>query len=139
MQFSSRDGQQTVRLDFKAIPISADYVPAHPKSPIYSESTILDTHGAKTVAPYALTCKPGGYVTITYQVVDMLSPTLTVSMRIASSSGKTVKSIALGTQPNKTVLTYLSKCGLGKGKYKYSVLATDLAGNKASKIGRRTA
>ena len=138
VELSAGDGEKNVSLRFEALGATEDYKPRHPFSPTYSESTILDTHGAKTVAPYALTCKPGGYVTITYQVVDLLSPTLTVSIRITSSSGKTVKSIALGTQPNKTVLTSLWKCGLGKGKYRYSVLATDLAGNKASKIGRNS-
>jgi flagellar hook assembly protein FlgD len=77
-------------------------------------------------------------VTVNYQVADKLSPSASVSLRIRNAVGKTVKTISLGEQDTGKVLTYLWKCPLGKGKYKYSILATDLAGNKASKTGTNT-
>jgi len=107
-------------------------------SPVYGASVILDTVGPKTLAPYKLACKRGGYVTVNYQVADKLSPSASVSLRIRNAVGKTVKTISLGEQDTGKVLTYLWKCPLGKGKYKYSILATDLAGNKASKAGTNT-
>jgi hypothetical protein len=104
-------------------------------SPTYSASIILDTRGPKTVAPYRLTAKRGGYVTVSYQVDDTYSPTASVSLELRSSAGKKLKAIPLGEQATGKLFTYLLKVNLGKGKYRYAVLATDLAGNKASKVG----
>ena len=104
-------------------------------SPIYRETITLDTVGPKTVAPYKLACKKGGYVTVSYQVDDTCSPTATVSLQARNAKGKTLKTVALGAQDTGKLVTYLWQPGLAKGTYKYAILATDLAGNKASKVG----
>ena len=108
------------------------------KSPVYTVTVTLDTKGPKTVAPYKLTCKKGGYVTVSYQVDDNCSPTATVSLQARSAKGKALKTVKLGTQDTGKLFTYLWKCNLGKGNYKYAILATDLAGNKASMVGTNT-
>lgn len=61
-----------------------------------------------------------------------------MSLRVTSAKGKTVSTASIGEQETGKLLTYLWKCNLGKGKYEYSILATDLAGNKASKAGKNT-
>jgi hypothetical protein len=104
-------------------------------SPIYTATVTLDTRGPRTVAPYRLTAKKGGYVTVSYQAQDELSPTATVSIQLRSSAGKKLKTIHLGDQETGKLLTYLLKVSLPNGAYKYAVLATDLAGNAASKVG----
>lgn len=104
-------------------------------SPTFSATVILDTTGPKTIAPYRLTAKKGGYATVSYQADDALSPTADVSLQLRSPAGKKLKTIALGEQETGKLLTHLLKVTLAKGTYKYAVLATDLAGNTAAKVG----
>ena len=104
--------------------------------PRYAGKITLDTHSPKTIAPYPIACKKGGYASVSFQVDDKLSPTADVSLLIKSAAGKTVKKVSIGQKDTGKLLVYLWKCPLGKGKYTYSILATDLAGNDTSKPGK---
>ena len=124
------DGLKNIGLHFEEWDVSP-----HAVSPEYTNTVTLDTHGPQTLAPYRLSCGQRGYVTFSYQVDDALSPTADVSLHLRSSTGKKLKAVPLGEQETGKLLAYLWKCTLPKGKYKYSILATDLAGNNAAKIG----
>ena len=95
-------------------------------SPVYTVQVTLDTVGPKTVAPYKLSCKRGGYVTVSYQVDDSISPTATVSLQARNAKGKTLRTVDLGVQDTGKLVTYLWQPGFAKGGYKYAILATDL-------------
>jgi len=106
------------------------------RSAAYSGDLVLDTHGPKTLAPYPLSCRKGGYATITYEADDALSPTADISLLVTNARGKKVTTVSLGEQQTGEVLRYLWKCPLAPGAYKYSIRATDLAGNEAAKVGK---
>ena len=128
---TSGDGEKQLELQYRL-----DKPTGSVWSPTFKGTVTVDTHGPKTIAPYPLSCKRGGYATVSYQVDDTASPKADVSLRVTNSKGKTVSSASIGEQETGKLLTYLWKCNLGAGKYKYSILATDLAGNKASKAGK---
>jgi hypothetical protein len=101
--------------------------------PSFAHQVTLDTHRPTTVAHDPLTCRRGDYVAVSYQADDNLSPTATVSLRITNAKGKTVAKVRLGTVPTGRQLAYAWQCRLSRGAYRYAILATDLAGNKAAK------
>lgn len=135
---SPGDGQKQLALRFRLDALVNYSTPMSYWGPTFDCTVNLDTHGPKTIAPYPLSCKRGGYATVSYQVDDSASPKADVSLRVTNSKGKTVAKASIGEQETGKLLTYLWKCPLGAGKYKYSILATDLAGNKASKAGKNT-
>lgn len=104
-------------------------------SPTYLATVTLDTQAPTTIAPKALSCKKGGYATVSFQANDALSPTVDVSLLVTNSKGKKVATASMGEQETGKLVSYLWKCSLAPGKYKYAIVATDLAGNKTSKPG----
>ena len=134
------DGEKLVMLQFLYTAVDYNSIDGMVtlRSPVYKGAVTLDTRGPKTIAPYPLSCRKNGYATITYQADDALSPTVKVSLSVMNAKGKKVAKASLGEQETGKVLSYLWRCPLGPGKYKYSILATDLAGNKAAKAGRNT-
>ena len=48
------------------------------------------------------------------------------------------KTLTVGTKAVNVGLTHSYRCKLAKGKYKWKVYATDLAGNKQTKPASRT-
>jgi hypothetical protein len=97
----------------------------------------IDTLGPKTLAPKSASVRRGGYVTLKYRVNDVRpgSPTATVTIKIKTLSGKTVKQVALKNRPVNTDLGYRFRCTLPKRVYKFYVLATDTAGNRQTRTG----
>ena len=95
---------------------------------------IVDTVAPTTLAPSAASVVKGKKATLKYQVNDA-SPNLGTAsavIKIKNSAGKVVKTLkptaAAVNAPQKASFT----CKLAKGKYKFSVTATDAAGNRSS-------
>jgi photosystem II stability/assembly factor-like uncharacterized protein len=98
----------------------------------------IDT-GLPTTTASAATVKANKVVSLKFEVMDP-KPTCgqaTVTIKIKKGT-KTVKTLKVGVVVTNKALTYKYKAKLKKGSYTYSVLATDVAGNKATKIGSAT-
>ena len=59
-----------------------------------------------------------------------------VTIKVTTSKGKLLHAISLGQQPIDTVIKIPFAWTMKAGRYRYKVLATDLAGNPQGKIGR---
>lgn len=79
--------------------------------------------------------KRGARVKLAYEVDDSVSPSATAALKITDPHGKVVKAVKLGLKPTGAWKTYSFVCRLPRGTYRYSVLATDLAGNQQVKAG----
>ena len=83
------------------------------------------------------TVASGKKVRLRYRVEDTLSPQAKVRLRIRKGS-KTVTTLSLGRKATGRDLTCSWRCRLAKGRYTWTVLATDLAGNaQARTVTRR--
>jgi hypothetical protein len=99
---------------------------------------MIDTGLPQTTAK-AATVKANKVVSLKFTVADP-APTCgqaTVTIKIKKGA-KTVKTLKVGLKATNTALTYKYKAKLKKGRYSYSVWATDVAGNKATSIGSAT-
>lgn len=85
----------------------------------------IDNRPPTTFAVNSVSVDKGKWVTVRYKVAD-LTPTAKVAVRV---SGSTTKTFNRGSQPTNKVLSFRFK--LPPGQYTYTVLATDLAGNRA--------
>jgi hypothetical protein len=96
----------------------------------------IDTSVPRTSAsPAAVTA--GKTVTLRFRVNDAQPSCGTAVVLIQiRKSGRTVKTVALGTRPMNAPLTYRFKAALAKGAYVWRVQATDVAGNKAVSLGQ---
>jgi subtilisin family serine protease len=122
--------------------VAVDLGPAGPDT-IYGWGRILlpavprDTTGPVTKASDA-SVKRGGKAALPYRVNDAgfsVGPAR-VTIVIKNKAGKVVKT--LGPSDNKpmcTALKWAFTCKLAKGTYRFTVKATDKAGNKATKLG----
>jgi len=98
-------------------------------------STNLDTLGPVTLAPEALSAASGGRATLRFVVRDNLSPTAQVRLRVANQAGQTVSVVKLGEVPTGRAVSRSIAVKLPRGRYRYHVMATDLAGNAQRKAG----
>jgi len=95
-----------------------------------------------TYAPRSACCKRYANVTLRFRVTDNLSPKARVV--IAFKRGGTIrKTMSCGWRltwpgPPSPNARKTFRCTLPKGKYKFIVRATDLAGNKATRLGNNT-
>ena len=88
-----------------------------------------------STAATAAVVKAGRTVKLKYVVSDPLPSVGEADVTIQIRKGaKVVKTIDAGVRPTNTRLAYAYKAKLKKGVYTWRVLATDLAGNAASKI-----
>jgi beta propeller repeat protein len=104
-------------------------------SPLLWEKIILDMTPPITRAPWAVAVTKGTRATLPYRVNDALSPRATVTIRVKTLAGKTVKTLPLGKHATGKTLTTSFVCNLARGKYRFYVSGTDLAGNAATSIG----
>ena len=98
----------------------------------------IDTRGPTTQAPRPSTVVRGFWPVFSYRADDLLSPRADITIRIADQTGRTRHLIALGWQP--TDLSHHTgmlvwRCWLPVGTYRYTVLATDRAGNTQTQAG----
>lgn len=100
----------------------------------------IDTRRPVTKAPYPASVHRYAYVRLYYRVNDAApnAGTADVKIKIKTLAGTVKKTITLDDRRVNTLLSYRFKCTLAKRTYRFSVYATDLAGNKQAKVGRNT-
>jgi LmbE family N-acetylglucosaminyl deacetylase len=100
----------------------------------------IDTRKPTPKAAYKASVKRGKKVTLRYQISDVApnGGPAKVTIKIKTKTGKTVKTFNLTNRKVNTVLKYQFRCNLKKGSYRFSVYATDAAGNQQSKIATNT-
>ncbi len=96
----------------------------------------LDTRRPTPKAPYAATVKRGSSCGLRYEVVDPTpgSPTAKVKIVILNAHGRQVWATTLGSRSVNKNLTCRFRCTLARGAYRFSVYATDAAGNTQTKV-----
>ena len=95
-----------------------------------------DSSRPTTRAPRAAAVRRQHTAALKYEVRDATpnAGTATVVIVIKNRHGKVVKRLHLGTQPVNTALTARFTCTLRAGAYRFSVRATDAAGNTQSVV-----
>jgi len=104
-------------------------------TPVITFSVCLDSHGPTTQAPAVVSVKRGHTGLVRFQVKDGLSPRAAVTIAIRNRAGTCVKLIRMSSRPTNTAQVRRFTCKLKRGTYRYTVLATDLAGNRQVKAG----
>jgi len=105
-----------------------------PISPQYSDTTTLDTRPPVTYAPSSASGSKGTYIKLKFKVTDNLSPKARVVIKI--KRGTTLKkTLKLGLRATGKLRSTSFKCDLPRGTYRFTVYATDLAGNRATTRG----
>lgn len=97
--------------------------------------TVLDTVGPITLAPDAVQAVQGQAATFAFSVKDDLSPKASVRLAVSDTKGSVVKTARLGSCRTGVRVTRRVTLGLPRGHYRFTVLATDLAGNAQRHAG----
>jgi photosystem II stability/assembly factor-like uncharacterized protein len=97
--------------------------------------TRIDSQAPRTIA-YAATIKRNRTVALAFKASDPPKGCgkATITLKIYKGS-KLKKSLAVGQRATNVKATYKWHCGLAAGAYTIKVYATDLAGNRQSKVG----
>ena len=97
----------------------------------------IDTRPPRVVANWAAQVRRGHTAGLRYDVSDPRpgSPTATVTIRIRTSADRLVKTLVARNVAVDERLTTRFLCNLAKGRYRFSIYATDAAGNAQSKVG----
>jgi hypothetical protein len=96
----------------------------------------IDTCGPATLAPSAARVKQRRMAVLRYEVRDATpsAGTADVTITLKDRRGRVVKRLALGSRPVNTALTARFRCALRPGTYRFSVRATDAAGNPQANV-----
>ncbi|MFA4966038.1 MAG: hypothetical protein WC709_10465 [Thermoleophilia bacterium] len=94
----------------------------------------IDGAGPRTTA-WETSVRRGARASLRYRVND-LTPTASVRLVIRTRAGAVRKVFRLGPRVTGTPLVYRFRCYLARGVYRYTVYATDEAGNRQSLAGR---
>ena len=91
----------------------------------------IDETKPQPVAPFQASVRRGHVVTLRFRVNDgwPKTGTATVTLRITTNKGKTVKTIIFTGKQVNASLTYSFRCTFKKGTYRFFVSAKDAAGN----------
>lgn len=128
------DGERSVYMRFAE-------TPGGPAT-TWSDAITLDRTGPVTRAPEPSTVAKGGYAKLKYGATDLIGPDGMFTIKIRTLSGRPVKTLRCGWQttwqagweaPHWHMKRF--RCTLSRGTYRFSVYATDMAGNKQSKVG----
>ena len=97
----------------------------------------IDTARPTTKAPYRASVRRNHRVTLKYKVVDPLPNSGKAKARIIirNKNGRIVARLAWRTVTVNELKGWRYFCKLKPGTYRFSVYATDLAGNKQVKVG----
>ena len=106
-----------------------------PVEEIASAEVAIDTQGPDARAPRRTAVRRGATAALAYRVIDALSPRATVTIRIATLGGRTIKTVTRRDRRTNVTLEYAFRCWLARGTYRFTVTARDLAGNRQSHIG----
>jgi photosystem II stability/assembly factor-like uncharacterized protein len=98
---------------------------------VKSAKVDIDTLRPTPRAPYTSRVARGRTAALRYMIADPRpgSPTASVTVRVRNGRGKTVKLVSLKARKVDVWLAYSFRCSLAKGTYRFSVSATDAAGN----------
>ncbi len=105
---------------------------------VRSTNVNIDTHGPQTKALRSFSVKRGKTATFRYSVLEpnptgvAMSPIAKVKL-VITLKGKVKKTLTLPARASNGILRYRWTCKLNRGKYKWSIQATDKAGNSQSK------
>ncbi len=101
---------------------------------------LIDTRRPTPIAKWADATVRGARTALRFYVRDPRpgSPTATVTIRIHNAHGVLVKKAVLAGVTVDRALSYGFTCRLAKGAYRFSVAATDAAGNAATVVGVNT-
>ena len=82
----------------------------------------------------------GRIATLRFKVIDPRpgSPTASVVITIRNAAGRTVKTLRLPRRAVNTALRARFRCTLAPGRYRFSVSATDAAGNRQTTVAGNT-
>lgn len=99
----------------------------------------LDETAPVTYAPRSACCKRYTEVTLRFRVTDGQSPKAKVVI-VITQAGRVVKSLSCGWRltyhgPRSPDARKTFRCALPKGRYRFTVEAEDLAGNRATVLG----
>jgi hypothetical protein len=97
----------------------------------------IDTREPTTEAPSAATVQRYRMATLRYRVLDAApnGGKADVAIKINNGRGKVVKTLAYKGQAVNLLLSARFACTLPRGKYRFFVYATDLAGNQQASLG----
>jgi beta propeller repeat protein len=127
---TSGDGLKTVSVTYAAL--------SGAPSPTIFASITLDTHGPTIRVPAAVTVTKGTTAAIGYRVTDNLAPRAAVAIRVLNAKGEVVKVFVVGKAATGVFHEVKFVCELPVGSYTVHATATDLAGNKQTKLGTNT-
>lgn len=97
-------------------------------------ATVVVDRGKPVVrTPRAASCRRGTIAVVPFRVRDALSPKVRVTVRIATLSGRTLRTYGPRRVPTGAG-DLAFPCTLAKGTYRFSVYARDLAGNRQVKV-----
>ena len=105
--------------------------------PVKTYAVRVDTHRPTTSAPKSSSVRRGGAATLAFKVGDAAPNAgwATVTIKIRNAHGRVVKSLNVGKKSVNKALSSRFICKLAKGTYRFSVYATDAAGNAQAKVG----
>jgi hypothetical protein len=94
----------------------------------------IDTRPPTPVAKWAGSAVRGTRTALRYYIADPRpgSPTATVTIRIRNARGVLVRKAVLGAVKVDSFQSYVFTCWLPKGTYRFTVAATDAAGNRGT-------
>ncbi len=95
---------------------------------------LIDTRRPTPIAKWAAEAVRGNRTALRYYIADPRpgSPTATVTIRIVNRDGKLVQKTVLGAIRVDSTENYIFRCWLPKGTYRFTVAATDSAGNRGT-------
>jgi hypothetical protein len=97
----------------------------------------IDVSKPVPVILHAVSCRNGANVTLAFRIVDA-KPSCgraRVTLHILDTAGKVVRRVSLGIRPTNKAQTFRFRCTLPSGSYRVALYATDVAGNRQSKVG----
>lgn len=121
------DGPKTVSVSFASL--------TGAPSPTIFASIMVDTHGPTVRVPAAVTVARGAKASIGYRVADNLASRVAVTVRVLNAHGEVVKVFVVGKAAVGVLHRVKFVCHLAVGSYKVRAWATDLAGNRQTKLG----
>ena len=100
----------------------------------------IDTQPPRPVANWRATARRGSDAVLRYVIADHRpgSPTATATIRVTNARGALVKKAVLPAVRVGTPQTWEFVCRLPKGTYRFTVTATDAAGNRAATAAANT-
>jgi hypothetical protein len=97
----------------------------------------IDTRPPTTEAPFVIGAPRYSLATLEYRVVDEVpnGGKAAVVIKILDSAGRTVKTLRPGLKSVNKLVRSTFSCELRRGTYRFSVYATDTAGNVQASVG----